>query len=98
MSQDNPEAHEKFIILTKAYEILKDPVLRKRYDDYGAEGLETSNKHGTGYSWNSNSDSFEIYHNSPWIIKLEENDYCKIVIVGRYENFYTPICNTNLLH
>ena len=40
--QDDPKAQEKFIELNRAYEVLKDQDLRKKYDLYGEEGLDES--------------------------------------------------------
>lgn len=39
-SQDDPEADAKFIRINRAYEVLKDEELRKKYDQFGEEGLE----------------------------------------------------------
>lgn len=61
MSQDTPEANQKFIQLSKAYETLKDPVLRKQYDDHGEEGLNINNKKGTYHSWTYYANNFGIY-------------------------------------
>lgn len=38
--QEDPDAHEKFVRLNRAYEVLKDEDLRKKYDMYGEEGLD----------------------------------------------------------
>ena len=40
MFQDKPEAHEEFVIINRAYEVLKDEELRKKYDQWGEEGLK----------------------------------------------------------
>ena len=37
------DAHDKFLKLNRAYEILKDEETRKKYDLYGEDGLEGSN-------------------------------------------------------
>ncbi|KAI8991301.1 X-domain of DnaJ-containing-domain-containing protein [Mycotypha africana] len=34
---NNPEAEQKFIKISEAYQVLSDPVLRKRYNEYGEE-------------------------------------------------------------
>lgn len=38
--QDDPEAHEKFVRINRAYEVLKDEDLRKVYDLHGEKGLD----------------------------------------------------------
>ena len=37
------DAHDKFLKLNRAYEILKDEETRKKYDLYGEDGLDGSN-------------------------------------------------------
>lgn len=41
---DDPKAHEKFLKITRAYEVLKDDQLRKKYDLHGEEGLRKISK------------------------------------------------------
>ena len=53
MLQDDPAAHEKFLKVNRAYEVLKDEDLRKKYDMHGEEGLKENGPSGGGYqSWN----------------------------------------------
>lgn len=75
--QDNPEAYEKFIQLTRAYDTLKDPILRKQYDSHGEEGVDIASKKGTYHSWSYYANNFGIYDDDPWIVTLDENDYRK---------------------
>ena len=51
--QDDPNAHDNFLRINRAYEVLKDDDLRKKYDMHGEEGLKENNPTGRGYrSWN----------------------------------------------
>lgn len=51
-SQDDPDAHDNFLRLNRAYEVLRDEELRKKYDEYGEEGLKDDFKGGNKYeSW-----------------------------------------------
>ncbi len=50
--QDDPSAHDVFIKINRAYEVLKDEELRKKYDQYGEEGLNEDHQRGRRYeSW-----------------------------------------------
>ena len=52
--QDNPNAHDEFIKLNRAYEVLKDTDLRRKYDQFGEEGLSEDNKNA-GHQYQSYS-------------------------------------------
>ena len=54
-SQNDPEASEKFMRINRAYEVLKDDELRRKYDQFGEEGLDESNQVKTVYRY------FRIY-------------------------------------
>lgn len=93
------EAHEKFIAINKAYEVLKDEEMRKKYDLYGEEGLkddfEKSWK-GSYRSWNYYYESFGIYDDDPEIITLSRNDFERSVLDSHdiwFVNFYSPQCS-----
>lgn len=47
---NNPNAHGDFLKINRAYEVLKDEDLRKKYDKYGEKGLE-DNQGGQYESW-----------------------------------------------
>ncbi|XP_015751062.1 PREDICTED: dnaJ homolog subfamily C member 10-like [Acropora digitifera] len=56
---EDPQAHEKFTAINKAYEVLKDEELRKKYDVYGEEGLKDDHFGGGHYqSWNYFNEEF----------------------------------------
>lgn len=50
--QNDPEAHERFIKVNQAYEVLKDEDLRKKYDKYGEKGFDDHQRGGQYESWN----------------------------------------------
>lgn len=50
MQNDNT-AHEKFLKINRAYEVLKDEDLRKKYDKYGEKGLQDEQQGGRYESW-----------------------------------------------
>ncbi|KMR04889.1 hypothetical protein RF55_388 [Lasius niger] len=94
-NSDDPNAHDKFIRLTTAYEVLKDNDLRKKYDLYGENGLNDSNKKQTYHSWSYYQNSF-IYEDDQHVINLEENDYFENVMNSDsswFVNFYSPMCS-----
>ncbi len=51
-SQNDETAHEKFLKINRAYEVLKDEDLRKKYDKYGEKGLQDEQQGGRYESWN----------------------------------------------
>ncbi|XP_012286037.1 dnaJ homolog subfamily C member 10 [Orussus abietinus] len=95
-NKEDPKAHETFIKLTTAYEVLKDPELRKKYDLYGEEGLDGSNKQRTYQSWTYYQYNFGIYDDDPEIVTLNKNDYYDNVLNSDkmwLVNFYSPMCS-----
>ncbi|XP_029676566.1 dnaJ homolog subfamily C member 10-like [Formica exsecta] len=94
-NSDDSNAHDKFIRLTTAYEVLKDNDLRKKYDLYGEDGLNNFNKKQTYHSWSYYQNSF-IYEDDQYVINLEENDYFENVMNSEsswFVNFYSPMCS-----
>ena len=41
---NDEDSHEKFLQLNRAYEVLKDEELRKKYDLYGEDGIDDNKK------------------------------------------------------
>ena len=77
-NQDDPKANDAFIQINRAYEILKDDELRKKYDTYGEEGLKDNQNHGQQYqSWNFYKQNFGIYDDDPEVITLTRSDFSK---------------------
>ncbi len=60
---DNPEAEEKFKVLSEAYEVLKDSDKRAIYDQYGKAGLEGRGM-GGGFGGGQNMDDIMDMFNS----------------------------------
>ncbi|KAJ8674390.1 hypothetical protein QAD02_005652 [Eretmocerus hayati] len=93
---DDPDAHAKFVKLTTAYEVLKDPDLRKKYDLYGEEGLDDSKRHSKYHSYTYYQNNFGIYDDDLQIVTLNRNDYFESVYDSEkiwFINFYSPMCS-----
>lgn len=57
--QDDNGAHDKFLKVNRAYEVLKDEELRKKYDEHGEAGLKDDFQGGSRYeSWKFYQQSF----------------------------------------
>jgi DnaJ family protein C protein 10 len=76
-TKGDPNANEKFMKINRAYEILKDDELRKKYDLYGEKGLHDANNQGYKQyqSWNFYHQNFAIYDDDPEIITLSRSDF-----------------------
>jgi len=60
--QDDPEAHKNFLRVNRAYEVLKDEDLRKKYDMYGEDGLKEGGPTGQSYqSWSFYNQDFGMH-------------------------------------
>uniref|UniRef100_A0A3B4G111 DnaJ homolog subfamily C member 10 n=1 Tax=Pundamilia nyererei TaxID=303518 RepID=A0A3B4G111_9CICH len=90
----DPSAHEKFLQVNRAYEVLKDEDLRKKYDKYGEKGLDEQ-QGGRYESWNYYRYDFGIYDDDLEIITLDSGDFEAAVNSGEiwFINFYFPRCS-----
>ncbi|XP_024895111.1 dnaJ homolog subfamily C member 10 isoform X2 [Pteropus alecto] len=92
---NNPNAHSDFLKINRAYEVLKDEDLRKKYDKYGEKGLEDNQEGGQYESWNYYRYDFGIYDDDPEIITLDRREFDAAVNSGElwFVNFYSPGCS-----
>ena len=65
--------------INRAYEILKDEELRKKYDQFGEDGLKDQNQN---QNWNQyqNRNFYQqmgIYDENPEVITLTRSDFSK---------------------
>lgn len=93
---DDPSAHEKFTKINRAYEVLKDEELRKKYDLYGEEGLKDDHFSNNYRSWDYYNQEFGIYDDDPEIVTLSHSDF-ELSVLGSEDvwfiNFYSPYCS-----
>ncbi|PVD39550.1 hypothetical protein C0Q70_02185 [Pomacea canaliculata] len=93
----DPDAHNKFVRISRAYEVLKDEDLRKKYDLHGEAGLNDDARRGRQYeSWQWYQQNFGIYDDDPEIITLSKSDF-ELSVEGTddvwFINFYSPHCS-----
>uniref|UniRef100_A0A672Z3X1 DnaJ homolog subfamily C member 10 n=1 Tax=Sphaeramia orbicularis TaxID=375764 RepID=A0A672Z3X1_9TELE len=84
-----------FLKVNRAYEVLKDEDLRKKYDKYGEKGLDEQQQGGRYESWNYYRYDFGIYDDDLEIITLDSGDFEAAVNSGEiwFINFYFPRCS-----
>ncbi|OWF49324.1 DnaJ-like subfamily C member 10 [Mizuhopecten yessoensis] len=94
---DDPDAHDQFLKITRAYEVLKDDDLRKKYDTHGEEGLKEDFHGGRRYeSWKFYQEEFGIYDDDKEIITLSRSDFEQSVEGTDdvwFVNFYSSGCS-----
>ncbi|XP_048578142.1 dnaJ homolog subfamily C member 10 isoform X2 [Nematostella vectensis] len=95
-NKDDPKAHDTFTRINKAYEVLKDDELRKKYDLYGEEGLKDNHFSNQYQSWNYFNEEFGLYDEDPEIITLSYSDF-QMSVEGSEDiwfiNYYSPFCS-----
>ncbi|CAD5110865.1 unnamed protein product [Dimorphilus gyrociliatus] len=96
-NQDNPNAHTEFVEITRAYEVLKDSDLRRKYDTYGEKALEDEQTGGRQYeSWQYYNTEFGIYDEDQEVVTLSSQDFEELVDSTDdvwFVNFYSPRCS-----
>lgn len=94
---DNENAHAEFVRLNRAYEVLMDEELRKKYDQFGEKGLSDDFQGGYQYqSWQFYRDNFGIYDDDVEIVTLSRADFQQTVIDSGetwFVNFYSTYCS-----
>eukprot|EP00794_Sanderia_malayensis_P017549 gene17549-19299_t len=95
-NKDDPSAHDTFTKINKAYEVLKDEELRKKYDLYGEEGLKDDHFSNQYQSWDFYNQEFGIYDDNPEIVTLSHSDF-ELSVLGSEDvwfiKFYSPYCS-----
>ncbi|CAJ0963827.1 unnamed protein product, partial [Mesorhabditis belari] len=95
-NKDNPEAHAEFLKINRAYEVLKDEEMRKKFDQYGEAGLaDDFNPNQNFQSWQFYRDNFGIYDEDTEITTLNRVEFTQMVSgTGEiwFINFYSTYC------
>eukprot|EP00051_Salpingoeca_urceolata_P018424 m.258373 g.258373 ORF g.258373 m.258373 type:complete len:823 (+) comp19190_c0_seq1:1143-3611(+) len=93
----DPNAHNVFVGINTAFEVLKDPELRKKYDMFGEEGLKEENNRGHEYQgWNYYEQDFGLYDEDVQIETFASMDFFGRVLQSDevwFVNFYSPGCS-----
>uniref|UniRef100_A0A915CMW4 DnaJ homolog subfamily C member 10 n=1 Tax=Ditylenchus dipsaci TaxID=166011 RepID=A0A915CMW4_9BILA len=96
-NQDDPNAHAIFVRINRAYEVLKDEELRKKYDEHGEAGLASDFNANSQYqSWQFYRDNFGIYDEDVEIVTLSRSDFEEEVTESGelwFINFYSTYCS-----
>jgi len=93
---DEEGAHEKFLKINRAYEVLKDEELRKKYDMFGDEDVENSGGGRNYQSWKYYHEDFGIYDDDVEIVTLDFGEFQRSVLESHdiwFINYYSPRCS-----
>jgi DnaJ-related protein SCJ1 len=80
-NQGNKEAHDKYLELTKAHEVLSNKKLRQIYDMFGEDGLNDNNimnrRQGPNYRFELEVDLEDVYKGILKETTIRRNEICK---------------------
>ncbi|XP_014248269.1 dnaJ homolog subfamily C member 10-like [Cimex lectularius] len=93
-NSDDKNAQEKFLKITRAYEVLKDEAKRKHYDLHGDDVPYTHTKYQSYYYYEH---QFGLYDDDPHVITLSgisdfENSVENMESSQWFIVFYSPLC------
>ncbi|EGD73898.1 molecular chaperone DnaJ [Salpingoeca rosetta] len=101
----DPEAHDKFVQLNAAFEVLKDPKLRKIYDEHGEHGVKEAQEGGGNgpgtrqrggfHSWQYYKD-MSLYDDEEDVETFAQKDFWSLAVDSGdtwFVNFYSPGCS-----
>uniref|UniRef100_A0A5S6QFC8 DnaJ homolog subfamily C member 16 n=1 Tax=Trichuris muris TaxID=70415 RepID=A0A5S6QFC8_TRIMR len=91
--REDPEAHRKFIEISEAYDVLKDPRRRKFYDEYGVDGGKSFDNQFWGQ--NSFPFNFAMFQYDPKITVLTDSNFDALVVergTRWFIYFFSPLC------
>ncbi|XP_041988396.1 dnaJ homolog subfamily C member 10-like [Aricia agestis] len=91
----NPNAadQQKFLKITEAYETLKDPEKRHKYNLYGSRQSYTRTYDYQSQEEYNNLYYNGLYHNDPYVVTLSASSFYSYLNDGLYFiNFYSPFC------